>query len=599
MEVHPLTGIRDLQKWIDTELIGASYLLFVNSVAYVQDNANTFVGQPASKRKELLLEIVKAGDYDKYYEQARGTLSALSVDKNRLIGQLTELESRRVQIESSLNDRVSLESNIKEYEIRRDNASAKREELETQRAQNLALLNEIQRYDEQIRKLKSNISELERDIFAKGARINQKYENQVIIDSGRETPALLDAYKVTLQGQRDLFITYTDQDEIRQKMKDKKPSFEDLTQEIRSAAEQTEMFRKRPVCPSGDNCPYQKQVNSSIEYGEKRIVELATRNSESAARLATWQKEFDALPAPGDKRALLKAMRENEDAINQLESKLRKIEMAKQDTELIAAMERELPVVETKLAGLRKELEETLVTKASIEEKCTAEVIEKWTAELTKYRGLEQEFTQKVSDALSTLKKLDQDLAEIESLKERVVDIHENKLTAVDSRIEKVAAVKEAFGSNGIKTMVIDYLLPKLEDRINEVLTKFSDFHIRLNTQKQTANGEGVVEGLFILTYNEFNEEMPFENLSGGEKTKVSVAISEALATLQKCSFRIFDEFVTALDSNSLEGFMSSIVHLQKQYPQMLMISHVQEIKDLFDNHIKIIKKNGTSIIEI
>jgi len=599
IKVHPLTGIRDLQNWINAELIGASYLLFVNSVAYVQDNANTFVGQPASKRKELLLEIVKAGDYDKYYEQARSTLSALSVDKNRLIGALTELEERRRQLESSLGDRASIKSRITEYEMNRDEASMKREALETQRAQNLALLNEIQRYDEQIRKLKSNISELERDIFAKGARINQKYENQVIIDSGRETPALLDAYKVTLQGQRDLFITYTDQDEIRQKMKDKKPSFEDLTQEIRSAAEQTEMFRKRPVCPSGDNCPYQKQVNSSIEYGEKRIVELSTRNSESAARLATWQKEFDALPAPGDKRALLKAMRENEDAINQLESKLRKIEMAKQDTELIAAMERELPVVETKLAGLRKELEETLVTKASIEEKCTAEVIEKWTAELTKYRGLEQEFTQKVSDALSTLKKLDQDLAEIESLKERVVDIHENKLTAVDSRIEKVAAVKEAFGSNGIKTMVIDYLLPKLEDRINEVLTKFSDFHIRLNTQKQTADGEGVVEGLFILTYNEFNEEMPFENLSGGEKTKVSVAISEALATLQKCSFRIFDEFVTALDSNSLEGFMSSIVHLQKQYPQMLMISHVQEIKDLFDNHIKIIKKNGTSIIEI
>lgn len=599
MKVHPLTGIRDLQNWIDTELIGASYLLFVNSVAYVQDNANTFVGQPASKRKELLLEIVKAGDYDKYYEQARGTLSALAVDKNRLIGQLTELESRRVQIESSLNDRVSLESNIKEYEIRRDNASAKREELETQRAQNLALLNEIQRYDEQIRKLKSNISELERDIFAKGARINQKYENQVIIDSGRETPALLDAYKVTLQGQRDLFITYTDQDEIRQKMKDKKPSFEDLTQEIRSAAEQTEMFRKRPVCPSGDNCPYQKQVNSSIEYGEKRIVELSTRNSESAARLATWQKEFDTLPAPGDKRALLKAIRENEDAINQLESKLRKIEMAKQDTELIAAMERELPVVETKLAGLRKELEETLVTKASIEEKCTAEVIEKWTAELTKYRGLEQEFTQKVSDALSMLKKLDQDLAEIESLKERVVDIHKNKLTAVDSRIEKVAAVKEAFGSNGIKTMVIDYLLPKLEDRINDVLGKLSDFRVRLDTQKKTADGEGIIEGLFITILNETNEEMPYEAYSGGEKLKISVAISESLATLQKVNFRLFDETFIGLDENSTEAFARILYGLQQRFSQVLCISHIQAIKDLFDKSLVVSKNKNISTIHV
>ena len=596
-KVHTLTGIRDLQEWIDKDLIGASYLLFVNSVAYVQDNANTFVGQPASKRKELLLEIVKAGDYDKYYEQARGTLSALSVDKNRLIGALTELEERRRQLESSLSDRVSIKSRITEYEMNRDDASMKREALETQRAQNLALLNEIQRYDDQIRRLKSNISELERDIFAKGSRINQKYENQVIIDSGRGTPALLDAYKVTLQGQRDLFITYTDQDEIRQKMKDKKPSFEDLTQEIRSVAEQTETFRKRPVCPSGDNCPYQKQVNSSIEYGEKRIVELATRNSESAARLAIWQKKFDTLPAPGDKRALLKAMRENEDAINQLESKLRKIEMAKQDTELIAAVERELPVVEAKLAGFRKELEETLATKAGIEEKCTAGVIEKWTAELAKYRSLEQEFTQKVSDALSMLKKLDQDLAEIESLKERVVDIHENKLTAVDSRIEKVAAVKEAFGSNGIKTMVIDYLLPKLEDRINEVLGKLSDFRVRLDTQKKTADGEGTIEGLFITILNEMNEEMPYEAYSGGEKLKISVAISEALATLQKVNFRLFDETFIGLDENSTEAFARILYGLQQNFSQVLCISHIQAIKDLFEKKITIKKNKAISCV--
>lgn len=596
-KVHTLTGIRDLQEWIDKDLIGASYFLFVNSVAYVQDNANTFVGQPASKRKELLLEIVKAGDYDKYYEQARGTLSALAVDKNRLIGQLTELESRRIQLESIPYNKQDLELSVTEYTQKRDEASKKREEVESQRAQNLATLNEIQHCNDRIKKFKNEIAELERDIFAKGARISQKYENQVIIDSGRGTPALLDAYKVTLQGQRELFVTYTDQDEKRQQMLEKKPAFADLTQEIKNIAEQTETFRKRPVCPSGDACPYQKQVNSSIEYGEKRIVELATRNSESAARLSIWKKEFEALPAPGDKRALLKAMRENEDAINQLESKLRKIEMAKQDTDLIAAVERELPVVEEKLAAVRKELEETTKVKAGLEEKCTAEMTNKWAAELAKYRGLEQEFTQKVADALSMLKKLEQDLAEIKSLRERVVDIHDNKLTAIDSRIEKVVAVKEAFGSNGIKTMVIDYLLPKLEDRINEVLGKLSDFRVRLDTQKKTADGEGTIEGLFIKILNEMNEEMPYEAYSGGEKLKISVAISEALATLQKVNFRLFDETFIGLDENSTEAFARILYGLQQNFSQVLCISHIQAIKDLFEKKITIKKNKAISCV--
>jgi exonuclease SbcC len=292
-------------------------------------------------------------------------------------------------------------------------------------------------------------------------------------------------------------------------------------------------------------------------------------------------------------------MRENEDAINQLESKLRKIEMAKQDTELIAAIEHELPVVEAKLAGIKKELEETMVTKASVEEKSTTGVIEKLTAELAKYRGLEQEFTQKISDSLSMLKKIDQDLAEIESIKERIVDIHDNKLTAVDSHIEKVAAVKEAFGSNGIKTMVIDYLLPKLEDRINDVLGKLSDFRVRLDTQKKTADGEGIIEGLFITILNETNEEMPYEAYSGGEKLKISVAISESLATLQKVNFRLFDETFIGLDENSTEAFARILYGLQQRFSQVLCISHIQAIKDLFDKSLVVSKNKNISTIHV
>jgi DNA repair exonuclease SbcCD ATPase subunit len=90
---------------------------------------------------------------------------------------------------------------------------------------------------------------------------------------------------------------------------------------------------------------------------------------------------------------------------------------------------------------------------------------------------------------------------------------------------------------------------------------------------------------------------MNFDNLSGGERVKVSVAITEALGSLQKCGFRLCDEFVTALDQNSLEGFMDSVEHLQKNYPQLLMISHIQEIKDLFEKTLTIKKHNGISII--
>lgn len=598
MVAHPLTNLRDLQNWIDTELIGASYTLFINSVAYIQDNENTFVSQPATKRKELLLEIIKADNYDKYYEQARKRLAELTIDKNRLIGQLTELESRRGQLKASLYNKQDLESSVIEYKDKQDEVSRKREELETRRAQNITTLNQIKHYEDRIKQIKNEIIGLEKDIHIKRERINKKYEYQKIIDDGREIPELLNGYKTTLRKQRELFITYNEQDEIRQKLLEKKPLFIDLTTEIEETAKQIEILRKRPICPSGDACPYQNQVNVSIESGEKKIVELVTRNSENVAKLAVWKKEFEALPVPGDKKTLLNEMQENEITINRLESEIRKIEMAKQEIESINTVEQELPIIETKINTLNKEIEDINEAKEKLEEECKAETLNKWTMELARCHELEQEFTQKIAEVLSMLKKIEQDLAEIESIDKRIIDIHGNKLATIDLHIKRVAAVKEAFGSNGIKTMVIDYLIPRLEDRINKILSELSDFRIRLDTQRKTADGEGIVEGLFIILFNEMNEEIPFENLSGGEKMKVSVAISEALATLQKCNFRLFDEFATALDSNSLEGFMSSIIHLQKQYPQMLMISHIQEIKDLFEEQGKIIKKNGISTIE-
>jgi exonuclease SbcC len=155
-----------------------------------------------------------------------------------------------------------------------------------------------------------------------------------------------------------------------------------------------------------------------------------------------------------------------------------------------------------------------------------------------------------------------------------------------------------AFNSKGgIETMVIDYLLPKLEDKINDILSKLSEFRVRLDTQKKSADGESIIEGLFITILNTSNEELPFEAYSGGEKLKISVAISEALATLQKVGFRLFDETFIGLDENSTESFAEVLDGLQKNFGQVLCISHLIQIKELFDKKIILTKNNNTSYV--
>ena len=59
-----VNGIKETQEFIENDILGCSYLLFINSVVYPQDSAENFVKQTAGKRKDLLLEIINAAKYD-------------------------------------------------------------------------------------------------------------------------------------------------------------------------------------------------------------------------------------------------------------------------------------------------------------------------------------------------------------------------------------------------------------------------------------------------------------------------------------------------------------------------------------------------------
>jgi exonuclease SbcC len=118
-----------------------------------------------------------------------------------------------------------------------------------------------------------------------------------------------------------------------------------------------------------------------------------------------------------------------------------------------------------------------------------------------------------------------------------------------------------------------------------------------LDTQAPKTSGDGMKEGLFITIRNDVGEELPYENYSGGEKLKITVAIAEALGGLQKVGFRVFDELFIGLDQDSTEAFASVLERMQERFPQVVCISHLQEIKDLFDEKLTCVKINGVTKI--
>lgn len=598
---HPLTGIRELQNFIDKDLIGASYLLFINSVAYVQGSSESFVAQTAPKRKELLLEIVKAEDYGKYYEKARTVLSTLASDEQKANGQVIELEAQLGAIKSRLGGRDSLLAEFTAHTARLMLVEPNIKVLEAENAKYAAVSTTIDALDGVFRSCQDMAVRFEKELKIKVGKVAGKDALAKILEGRPSLVGAIDELKKKLHSLRINIATIGEQEAVRNAVLGRKPVVNDRHfSEIEYINKKIQRILEQPVCPSGVACPYSGDHTKEIEDLKNSIKEHEAAASKQALDLANWSIEASNLPPAADMRALMSDVSSLESEIQAKENGLVQLDIAQRDLAALAEIESQLP-------GLTKEMQEkwTAVddakkTKDEAEKSSNKLEASRVASELLSLRAEEKLLNEKLTRTTAALEGLDLDESEAKKIESKIKDTRDTVISAIQDKARKVALAKDAFAEKGIKTLVVDYILPKLEDKINVVLAQLSDFRIHLDTQKKTADGEGSIEGLHITVINECGEEMPYEAYSGGEKVRITFAIAEALASLgkNKVGFRLIDEAVLALDPNSLESFMETVEGLLSDFGQVLFISHIQEVKDMFDKQLIISKTNGISYVK-
>ena len=87
---------------------------------------------------------------------------------------------------------------------------------------------------------------------------------------------------------------------------------------------------------------------------------------------------------------------------------------------------------------------------------------------------------------------------------------------------------------------------------------------------------------------------------SGAEKTIAAMAIRLALlnvTTLPKGDIFILDEPGTALDAENMEGFVRILDMIKTQFKTVLLISHLDNLKDVVDQQLLIEKISGYAYI--
>lgn len=387
------------------------------------------------------------------------------------------------------------------------------------------------------------------------------------------------------------------QSEINSHMSNR-PSVVDYTKEIEEInARLIVLMKETGKCPAGDKCPFLLPVKGQIEYLTEQIEDRANRSIVEQDAYEKWEKAGKLLPQVDASEKLYAQLKEKKNKIQDTRyldvfiSKYEEFALKLDDyKKQIVNYRTESEQITTELAALNKDIKE-------IEIKLEKFNSNKVNSDLASLRISKQDLQKQLDLATLNVSLAANAQYAIKDAQEGILAL-QNGLVESRGQAESLELLKEALSPRGIKAVVIDYIVPQLEERINGILSKMSDFRIRLDTQKATVDEEGVKEGLFITVLNDLNEELPFSSFSGGEKVKITVAISEALASLMSgVGFRIMDENIVSLDKESTEGFVSILTKLQNSFPQLLIISHLQEVKDIFEKSITVTKVNGISQI--
>jgi len=257
---------------------------------------------------------------------------------------------------------------------------------------------------------------------------------------------------------------------------------------------------------------------------------------------------------------------------------------------------------------------------------------EKAVIELQEGLTIDNRKKQELSSEIAALSEVSNDLAQAESEVKQLVNEQkqaQEEIGGIKGRLEyytrreteksgkekqlnltiKEAAIyhelAEAFGKKGIQALLIETALPEIENEANNLLARMTDnrMHVKIETQKETQKGD-VAETLEIKISDELGTRN-YEMYSGGEAFRINFAIRIALSRLlarragAPLPTLIIDEGFGTQDASGIEKLKEAINSIQDDFEKILVITHVEELRDAFPARIDVLKTSEGSTINL
>lgn len=208
------------------------------------------------------------------------------------------------------------------------------------------------------------------------------------------------------------------------------------------------------------------------------------------------------------------------------------------------------------------------------------------------------------------------DLKEKENILQRDVGAAQQKVAVLDSqkarqkeliaqreeitrRLKGYLQLEAAFGKNGVPALLIEQALPNIEAKANQILERLTggDMSVRFITQREykSTSREDKKETLDIQIRDQAGIR-DYEMYSGGESFRINFAIRLALSYIlaqragAKLQTLVVDEGFGSQDSIGKQRLIEAINLVQGDFEKILVITHVEEIKEAFSTQLLVEK---------
>jgi DNA repair exonuclease SbcCD ATPase subunit len=525
-----------------------------------QVDSLSFINEGSTKRKEILGKFLDLEIFDKKFKKAKE-------DASDMKGALKLLEGK--EYDTDISDTTG--------QLQQNSTAKERQERK------------CRKYSEAITKTEDIISEIERKIGSIPAEIinivevkeEQISKQQEVATLTTQIEELAEECKVKrashqriceVLGDFDIEALRSKQEEIEQKRQSLDSTNQAIEQQEYRLEQNKNKVKLLLEVPCGDeysSCKFIKDAYSAqgnVVVIEQNLIELREETEEIYGDIENLkpgaierkiEKYEEVLEMRDD---IYNTINQNELVIDKNKSKITTLglEMEKLDSK-IEEYEENREAIENleQLLNQKVEQQNNLKAQQIILDECSEEIVA-----LIKERG-----------------SLEQKLENLTSQKQEMETMRDG-FAAYDLYMR-------CMHTNGISLDVIKKKLPVINDEISKVLANVVDFEVFFES-------EGNKLDIFIK--HPKYEARPIEMGSGAEKTIAAMAIRLSLlsvSSLPKGSIFILDEPATSLDAENMEGFVRILDMVKSYYQTVLLISHVDSLKDIADMTIEIDKVDG------